>query len=214
MILYALPVSTYSAKVRIALGAKGIDYEMRPPPGGYSTPEYMAIVPLGTIPAIHDGDFIISESDVITEYLEERFPEPPLLPGTPAERARQRYLSRYHDLWLEPHLRRSFAHVDPATRDEQALNALLDKYQRRVEGMEALIEPKPFLGGVTLGMADCAFPATFTLAEILLPVFGREARYGPKVNAWREAAYAHPVVKQVTDESRQATLEWMQAGGG
>ena len=59
MILYAIPVSTYSAKVRMQLDLKGIDYEMQPPPGGYSTPEYMKIIPLGTIPGIRDGDFCI-----------------------------------------------------------------------------------------------------------------------------------------------------------
>ena len=75
MQLYAIPVSTYSAKVRIALGAKGLDYEMVPPPGGYSTPEYMAIVPLGTIPALRDGALCLSESDTLIEYLEDKYPE-------------------------------------------------------------------------------------------------------------------------------------------
>ncbi|MGI9332694.1 MAG: glutathione S-transferase family protein [Gammaproteobacteria bacterium] len=214
MKLYALPVSTYSAKVRIALGVKAIDYEMVPPPGGYSTPTYMAIVPLGTIPALRDGDFCLSESDVLIEYLEETHPEPTLLPGGPAERARQRFLSRYHDVWLEPQLRGTFAHVDPAHRDEAALAALLDRYQERVDKLEALIEPRPYMISEQIGMADCAFPATFTLADLLLPVLGREARYGPKVEAWRDTVYAHPTVKQVTDESRAATLEWMNSGGG
>ena len=63
-----------------------------------------------------------------------------------------------------------------------------------------------------IGVADCAFPATFTLADILLPHFGRESRYGPKLQAWRETVYAYPVVRQVTGESRRATLEWMSAG--
>ena len=88
MQLYAIPVSTYSAKVRIALGIKGVEYEMVPPPGGYSTPEYMAIVPLGTIPALEDGDFCLSESDVLSEYLEETHPEPSLLPGDPCRSSR------------------------------------------------------------------------------------------------------------------------------
>lgn len=214
MRLYAMPVSTYSAKVRIALGIKGIDYEMVPPPGGYSTPTYMAIVPLGTIPALEDGDFCLSESDVLTEYLEETHPEPTLLPGGPAERARHRFLSRYHDVWLEPHLRGTFAHVDPAHRDTAVLTVLLDRYQERLDTLEELIEPKPYMVSQTIGMADCAFPATFTLADILLPVLGREVRYGPKLQAWRKTIYAHPVVKEVTDASRDATLEWMNSGGG
>ena len=214
MILYAIPVSTYSAKVRIALGVKGIDYTMEPPPGGYSTPTYMAIVPLGTIPALKHGDFCCSESDVLIEYLEEIHPEPSLLPGSPAERAHQRFMSRYHDIWLEPHLRRTFAHVDPSTRVDSELNAHLDKFQDRLDKMEELFEPAPYMCGKALTIADCAFPATLTLSEILLPVFDREMRFGPKLQTWREAAYAHPVVKSVTDESRQATLDWMGSGGG
>ncbi len=89
---------------------------MVPPPGGYSTPEYMAIVPLGTIPAIRDGDFVVSESDAIIEYLEDRFPDPPLLGGDAEARARQRFLSRFYDLWFEPPLRSTFAHVGPPAR--------------------------------------------------------------------------------------------------
>ena len=78
--------------------------------------------------------------------------------------------------------------------------------------MESLIDPGPWMAGETIGVADCAFPPTFTLADILLPHFGRESRYGPKLRDWRETVYAHPVVRHVTDEGRRATLEWMGAG--
>ena len=212
MILYAIPVSTYSAKVRIALGIKDIAYEMVPPPGGYSSAEYKAIVPVGTIPGLKDGDFVISESEVITEYLEEKYPDPSLLAGNAEQRAHQRFLTRFHDLWLEPHLRATFAHVDPANRDEAALDACLDRYRARLEQLESLVDPDPWLGGKTIGVADCAFPATFTLADIMLPHFGRESRYGPKLQTWRETVYAHPVVGRITDESRRATMQWMGAG--
>ena len=212
--IYGLSVSTYTAKVRIALGLKGVDYEMVPPPGGYSTPTYMAIIPLGTIPGIKDGDFVISESDVLIEYIDESQPGPKLLPGGPQDRAKHRFLARYHDIWLEPHLRRTFAHVDPSTRDEAALNALLDKFQERLTRMEDLVDPDPYFVGDQIGMGDIAFPPTLTLAEILLPLFDRTVNYGPKMAAWKEVIYANPVVKAVTDESRQATLDWMNAGGG
>ena len=214
MILYAIPVSSYSAKVRMQLELKNIDYEMLPPPGGYSSPEYMEIISLGTLPGLKDGDFCISESDVITSYLEEKYPQPSLMPGDAQDHARQRYMARYHDLWLEPHLRKTFAHVDPATRDEKISNDLLDKFQERIDLMEKLIEPAPYMCGGQISIADLAFPATFTLAELMLPVFAREIRFGPKVQAWRETIYANPVVKAITDESRQATLEWMNSGGG
>lgn len=214
MILYAISVSTYSAKVRMALDLKGINYQMQPPPGGYSTPEYKKLIPLGTIPGIKDGDFLISESDVINEYLEEKYPEPSLMPGTAEDRARQRFMARYHDLWLEPHLRRTFAHVDPSTRNETELNAHLDKFQARIDEMENLINPAPYMCGDGISIADLAFPATFTLTELMMPVFDREAKFGPKVQAWRATIYQNPVVKAITDESRQATLDWMNSGGG
>ena len=213
-VLYAISISTYCAKVRIALDVKGIEYIIVPPPGGYSSPGYMEIIPLGTIPGLVDGEFCSSESDVIIEYLDETYPDPPLLIGTPTQRAHQRLLSRYHDLWLEPYLRRTFAHVDASTRVESELNAHLDKYQDRIEMLESLIDDSPYLCGESLTIADCAFPATFTLADLLLPKFGREASYGPKLEAWREFIYDHPVVKAITDESRQATLDWMNSGGG
>ena len=56
MELFSLPVSTYSAKVRIALGLKQLDCTISPPPGGYSTDEYMNLVRLGTIPAVRVDD--------------------------------------------------------------------------------------------------------------------------------------------------------------
>ena len=214
MILYAIPVSTYSAKVRMALDIKGVDYQMLPLPGGYSTPEYMKLIPLGTIPGIEDGDLRISESDVITEYLEERFPDPPLLHGYAALRAKQRFVSRYHDLWLGPNLRALFAQLDPTARDEQETAYRLDKYQSRFDKLEELIDPKPYMLTEEISMADIAFPATLTLADIMLPAFGREQKFGPKMAAWRQTAYNHPVVKAITDGSGAATRQWMQSGGG
>ena len=73
------------------------------------------------------------------------------------------------------------------------------------------VDPRPWLAGETIGLAERAFPATFTLADTLLAHFACEPRYGPKLQAWRETAYAHPVVRQVPDESRHATLQWMRA---
>jgi len=214
MELFSLPVSSYSAKVRIALGLKKIDCQISPPPGGYSTAEYMQLVPLGTIPALRVGDEYFSESDVIMEYLEESFPERPLLPEKRLLRARHRFLARYHDLWLEPHLRRTFAHCDPATRVQQELDGHLDKFVERLAKLDELFEAGPFMVGTLLGTSVCPFPATIELAHILLQMFGGQLQLGHNMTAWREAVLADPVVAAVTGESRAATLEWMNSGGG
>ncbi len=212
--LYSLEVSTYSAKVRIALGLKNIACKILPPPGGYSTQEYMQLVPTGTIPALHVDGHYFSESDVIMEYLEEAYPQTPLLPEDHLLRAQHRFLARYHDLWLEPHLRRTFEHVDPKTRDSDALNQHLDKFEERLQKLETLFSAKPFMLGKTMGYADCAFAATIELADILLPVFGRQFTLGKNLTLWRDAVQNNPVAKEVTDQSRAATIEWLQSGGG
>jgi glutathione S-transferase len=104
MILYTLPHSSYATKVAIVIAIKGIEgeFEMRKPPGGLRTDTYRGVIPMCQIPALIDGDLTISESEVISEYLEERFSEPPLLPADPKARARSRFFSRFHDIHLEP----------------------------------------------------------------------------------------------------------------
>ncbi len=212
--LFSLPVSTYSTKVRLLLELKGIPYTVAPPPGGYSTPEYMQLVPLGTIPAMKVEGQYLSESDVIMEYIEESYPEKPLLTGTPLDRAKHRFLARYHDLWLEPHLRRTFAHVDPVARVQSELDTHLDKFEQRIQKLEELFEPQPFMVGREIGYADCAFPATLALAEILLPVLGRKVELGPNTQEWYNAVMNHDVVNRIVGEGVQATLDWMNSGGG
>jgi len=84
--IYSVPVAVYCAKLRIMLENKSIPFEQLPPPGGYGSEEYRAIVPSGNLPAmIHDG-FMLSDSEAIAEYLEEAFPDVPMLPRTRCSR--------------------------------------------------------------------------------------------------------------------------------
>ena len=103
MILYTLPHSSYGTKVAIVIAIKGIEneFEIREPPGGLRTDTYRRVIAMRQIPAIVDGDLTISESEVISEYLDERFPEPALLPADPRARAQSRFFSRFHDIHLE-----------------------------------------------------------------------------------------------------------------
>jgi maleylpyruvate isomerase len=84
--------SSASYRVRIALNLKGLDYEQAPihlrrGGGEQLKPAYTAINPQALVPALQDNGHVFSQSLAIIEYLEERYPKPPLLPSDAAERA-------------------------------------------------------------------------------------------------------------------------------
>ena len=92
MKLYTFFRSSASYRVRIALNLKGVRYEqvpvhLRRGGGEQLLPAYKALNPQGIIPTLEDDGQVLTQSLAIIEYLEERYPEPPLLPREPAHRA-------------------------------------------------------------------------------------------------------------------------------
>ncbi len=92
--------STNASKVKVILEEKGLPYRverLRPGDLGKKPAEMLAKHPLGKVPYIDDGGLIVYDSTVINEYLEERYPAPPLLPPDPIARARARMLENFGD---------------------------------------------------------------------------------------------------------------------
>jgi maleylpyruvate isomerase len=92
MKLYSYFRSSAAFRVRIALNLKGLSYETVPvhllrDGGEHLKPDYRALNPDAIVPTFIDGDEVMSQSLAIIEYLDETYPEPPLLPGTAADRA-------------------------------------------------------------------------------------------------------------------------------
>ena len=106
--LYHAAISTCSQKVRLVLAEKGIPFtghKINFGRGEHLTPEYLALNPNGVVPTlIHDGEAII-ESSVITEYLDEVFPDIPLRPADSKARARMRVWRQYIDEVPTPAIR-------------------------------------------------------------------------------------------------------------
>ena len=98
MKLYDAPRCPYCARVRIALAEKGLDYETVEVDLTDRPPWIYELNATGRVPVLDDG-FVLPESPVIMEYLEERYPETPLLPESPADRGLSRVLvHRFDDL--------------------------------------------------------------------------------------------------------------------
>jgi glutathione S-transferase len=167
--LYTFPPSTNSRKVRIVLLEKGLEFErvnVDLTKREQKNPEYLKIHPFGQVPALDDEGFILYDSTVINEYLEDEYPYPPLMPSDSEGRARARLLEDFRDSHFNPlcvhiiyEMRKPEAERDAARIDNARAQiiACFDRLERELEGKE-------YLAG-TFSLADVAFMANFDFLE-------------------------------------------------
>jgi glutathione S-transferase len=128
--LYTGPLSLFARKVEIALGEKGLAFERITVPFNQTTgydpkhPEVLALNPKGQVPVLSDAGLVVYDSTVILEYLDEAYPEPPLYPKSPAERARCRLDELYSDEIMHGSLRALMHRTTPPTADQTKRAAL------------------------------------------------------------------------------------------
>src|SRR5262249_25381974 len=103
LVLHEHPLSPYAQKVKIAVREKRLAFETGMPAigPGADLGEFSALTPRLEVPVLEDEGMAVFDSTIILEYLEDRFPDPPFLPRTPAERARARMLEEMCDTWYE-----------------------------------------------------------------------------------------------------------------
>jgi glutathione S-transferase len=136
----------YCARVRIVLAEKGLEYETVVIDLDDRPAWIYEKNPLGRVPVLEEGTFVLAESAVINEYLEDRFPEPALWPADPAERALGRMVVFRFDELSRPYyaLRR---------REEGAA----ERFDAALAELDGLLELRAFLTGRDFGLADVAY---------------------------------------------------------
>jgi len=161
--IYSIAISLYCAKLRILLRHKNLQWQEVEPPGGYGSTVYKLIIPSGNLPALIDDTLVLSDSEAIAEYVNEKYPAPPMLPEDISLRGRIRELSRFHDTRLEPELRAMFAHIKPASRDRALLESQSEKISQRLYQMSVLLDEdnSGHLENGDLMLSDCGYPVTF-----------------------------------------------------
>ena len=214
MKLYNANLSNFASRCRLAIYEKNADVEIAPIPGGdLKSPEYLKLYPLGKTPALEmeDGE-VIGESEVIDEYLEEKFPTPSLFPKSAEARARVRYVSRFHDLYLEPPIRALFPQTATKEKDQALIGAKLKEIDERFDQLEAILGGKNGAVGDQFTFADCTLVPTMFFATLLLPMLGgRNPTEGrPKLAAWWQAVQTRPSVKKVLAEQQEALAQRMK----
>lgn len=144
--LYDADRCPYCARVRIVLAEKGLEYETVVVDLDDRPAWIYEKNPLGKVPVLEEDVFVLPESAVIMEYLEERYPEPPLWPADPAERAHVRLLVDRFDKLSRPYY--------ALRRGDEAAQAELDE---QLSALDSLLAGRPFLTGNEFGLADAAY---------------------------------------------------------
>ena len=212
MLVYTSDHSLYCAKLRILLKHKMLSFREVPPPGGSGSPTYLALVPSGNIPALVDGDLTLTDSEAIAEYLEEKYPEIPMLPDTLAARARSRERSRFADTRLEPALRLTFPHVDPNTRDAAAIKAAHTQINLRLNALGVMLQLSE-LPRDQLWMGD---PGTIVTLEWIALFEGTvvpKLEWPETVQTYRADMLKHQAVANELAVYRHTMLQYMQEKG-
>jgi glutathione S-transferase len=202
MKLYSGPLSMFGAKAEIAIREKGIDFELEMVPFDREHryepkhPEVLRINPKRQVPVLIDQDVEIFDSTQIFEYLEDRWPNPPLWPRLAAARAGARRLELSSDEVFFPHVIRLMGlrgNPDPVESAPwvQARGGIESYYA----SMDRALEGRDYLAG-SLSYADIAFfMAQYFAARHTVPMTASH----PRLMAWRVHMGARPAVKRVID---------------
>ena len=163
-VYYAAP-SIFGRKVLAVLEEKGLDYVIKPmsfEKGDYKTPEYEKMNPNGEIPTIIDDGMVIYESTAIIEYLNDEYPEPPLMPEDSFGRAKVRMVEDFCDL----HLYKSIVRFLIKTKIQGLPPEQMDKdaIARDLKRIENYLGTQQYVAGA-FSLADLAVATALTSVE-------------------------------------------------
>jgi glutathione S-transferase/RNA polymerase-associated protein len=208
--LYEHPMSPYVQKVKIALREKGLNFNRVAPDGlgagAVRHGDFARISPLGEVPALVHGEVAIFDSTIILEYLEDRFPDPAMLPASPVERARVRTVEEVMDSHFEP-IAWGVAELNWFRRaDGELAETLRASAKAQTESfytwLDCELGEREWFNGEAFGWGDLA----------VVPYVNRSVAAGhplpkdSKLSAWLERCNARPSVAITLQEMATTVL--------
>lgn len=236
--LFEHPLSPYAQKVKIALYEKGVPFEAKIPNlFGETEQPFLDSSPRREVPSLIDGDFTVFDSTIILEYVEDRWPTPPLLPATAQDRARVRMLEEICDTYYEA-INWGMAEILVFGRAQGELaQQITTRAARQTAGMHRWLEralgEREFFNGTAFGWGDLSvYPYVAASGT-----WGFGAPAGSKLAAWLERVAARDSARRCAEavatvmasfqnlgplvesgafvrEYRDHRLEWMIRSGG
>jgi len=184
--LYDADRCPFCARARIVLAEKQVEYE----PVEIDLADRPAWLyeknPLGKVPVLEEDTFVLPESPVIMEYLEERYPEPALLPADPGARALARlWIQRFPELLGDDYY--------AARRDADGGR---ERLADRLDALDAVLETTPYVAGGEYTLADIAYVPWILRAR---DVLGVDLDGRPSLVAWLDRLLERPAVAAELD---------------
>ncbi len=191
--LYTFPLSTNSRKVRIALIEKGLEFErvnIDLAKREHKSADYLKIHPFGQVPALDDEGFVLYDSTIINEYLEDEYPYPSLMPQDSEGRARARLMEDFRDTHFNPPFVRMIYEMrkQEAERDATALANAKGDINKCFDRIERELEGRDYLAG-SFSLADIAYMSNFDLLDRFQVAV--DSKYA-NTNAWIARLKARP----------------------
>jgi glutathione S-transferase/RNA polymerase-associated protein len=205
--LWEHPLSPYAQKNKIAMREKGIAFEATTPMGigsGKTIADFEGVSPLREVPALVDDGFSLFDSRLILEYLEDKYPEPALLPKDPRERAVARRIEQVMDRHYEP-LNWALGEIRYFQRAKgdlaQKLEGAAAKEAQGIFGwLDATLGDREWFGGDRFGWGDLSVAPYLNGSR----GFGIAPAAGSRLAAWAQRANARPSVKQTAAEAAES----------
>jgi glutathione S-transferase len=204
--LYSGPLSLFTAKVRIALDEKQIRYERVEVGWSLASryePHHPAVVrhnPKQQVPVLVDGDVAVYDSTLIFEYLEDRRPEPSLMPRDVAGRARCRRLEAYADeIFFQPLwsvVEEVLYPAPPAGRDAARLASARAQLASHYAWLDAELGDRTWFCGDAFSFADVAL---FVMTRAASGLGAGPAAEQTRLTAWYDRTLARPAVQREVD---------------
>lgn len=150
-ICYSNPIDHYSHRIRLVLAEKDIGITIRNVDPNYYPPNLAELNPYSSLPVLVERDLVLYDSIVIMEYLEDRYPYPPLLPAYPSDKANKRLLvHRIERDWC----RLVDMVLDTKTK-VTTQNAARKELRESLIGVSAVFNDKAYFLSNDLTLADC-----------------------------------------------------------
>lgn len=208
--LHGFAASNYYNNVKLALIEKNLPFE-EVLQWADGSDALQAGSPLGKIPYLETEAGFLSDSQVINEYLEEAYPESPLIPDDPFAAAKVRELVLVCNLYLEWEARRLYAWAFFGNPAVEAVNRQVsERLDLAVAALVRLTRLDPFATGSTFTLADCALVVHLpVVASAGKAALGRDVLAGTPLKDYLASIADRPSVQRVNADRKVNTVEMM-----